>query len=184
MDQLYSYVPGFCREINFSTIYSKLDQLCDRPMMDYGTGKLYPNPRKSCVFVKTDNVEKDYKNMCTLQDYGYTKYPIYFMKQPDYLNKTITAPDEFMYVYNKICNYTNVSFGYTLVHIYENGKDYMGYHNDKEALNSNVCSISLGETRKFRFRPFDNKKNMTEYKLNHGDLFWMKAPKLDKTQGL
>lgn len=66
-------------------------------------------------------------------------------------------------------------FDYCLVHVYLNGSTGINWHNDKEALNSNIASISLGATRKFRFRKIDAPNGWDhEYHLNSGDLILMK----------
>jgi len=51
----------------------------------------------------------------------------------------------------------------------------ISWHNDKEALNTPVASISLGATRLFRFRDIKETKGW-EYELNlkSGDLVYMK----------
>lgn len=71
----------------------------------------------------------------------------------------------------------SLRFDYVLVHIYRDGKDHIGFHNDKEALNSDIVSVSLGATRRFRFRPINATKGYThEYILRHGDVIHMKGP--------
>ena len=66
-----------------------------------------------------------------------------------------------------------------MTHIYRNGTDYIGYHNDREAINTPVISISfapLGVTRKFRFRKIEEKSGwIKEFHSGHGDLLIMKA---------
>ncbi len=65
--------------------------------------------------------------------------------------------------------------------MYRNGLDTIGWHNDKEALNTPVVSISLGATRKFRFRKIKDKEgkiNKVGYEkellLKSGDCLFMK----------
>jgi alkylated DNA repair dioxygenase AlkB len=69
-----------------------------------------------------------------------------------------------------------VKFDYVLVHLYRDGNDMINYHADKEAMHTPIASISLGATRKFRFR----RKNQTsgfekEYHLKSGALVLMKT---------
>ena len=67
------------------------------------------------------------------------------------------------------------SFDYVLFHIYSDGTASIGYHNDKESLNGEVVSVSLGQRRKFRIRtPGQTVGYLREYLLGEGDLFVMK----------
>ena len=51
-------------------------------------------------------------------------------------------------------------FDYCLVNIYDDGKDGIGWHSDREAGDSDIMSVSLGCTRDFAFRSI--------YKTNNG----------------
>ena len=69
-----------------------------------------------------------------------------------------------------------INFDYCLVHLYPDEKAGIGWHFDKEALKTPIVSISLGETRKFRLRPFSETKSWSnEFELKHGDMFLMKT---------
>ena len=86
-------------------------------------------------------------------------------------------------ILHEICNivedFTKESYDYVLVHIYGSGESGINWHNDSEAMNSPIASISLGATRKFRFRKINRKIGWdTEIKLNNGDLVWMHGPNL------
>lgn len=65
---------------------------------------------------------------------------------------------------------------YVLIHIYRDGSDYIGFHSDREALNSEIYSVSLGATRRFQFQPKD-KSYTDEYKLSNGDVVHMFGPR-------
>jgi alkylated DNA repair dioxygenase AlkB len=66
-------------------------------------------------------------------------------------------------------------FDYCLAHLYRNGKDTIGYHSDKEGLNGQIVSISMGATRKFRFRRMMKKSGYDyEFQLRCGDCLLMK----------
>lgn len=70
----------------------------------------------------------------------------------------------------------NQKFDYCLVHIYRDGNDSIGWHNDKEALDTGILSISLGATRKFRLKPMGQRKGWeAEYSLKNGDAVYMKS---------
>lgn len=68
-------------------------------------------------------------------------------------------------------------FSGCLAHIYRDGKDYIGWHNDREAISpplNHVVSISFGASRKFRFRRIGDTKGWKhEFNLNSGDMLYM-----------
>ena len=68
---------------------------------------------------------------------------------------------------------------YLLSHIYRKGTDYIGFHNDREALDTPVISVTFapqGIKRKFRFRKMGEKSGWEkQFELGHGDLLIMKA---------
>jgi alkylated DNA repair dioxygenase AlkB len=72
---------------------------------------------------------------------------------------------------------TNEIYDYVLVHIYEDGNSMITWHNDKEALNSTICSISLGAARKFRLKEKERKTGWDyEFYLSSGDMILMHKP--------
>jgi len=64
---------------------------------------------------------------------------------------------------------------WVLCHIYPTGGSTIGYHSDREALHTYVVSMSIGATRKFRFRKRGATKGF-EYQLDlaDGDVLVMK----------
>jgi len=72
----------------------------------------------------------------------------------------------------KIETILNFEFDYLLMNYYRNGKDYIGYHADREARPEGknvIASLSFGVTRRFLFR--HRKKielGVIEYALTHG----------------
>lgn len=69
----------------------------------------------------------------------------------------------------------NDKYDYCLIHLYRDGKDRILWHNDKEAIDSSVVSISFGATRKFQIRDINNTKGCDyEYLLQDRDIFLMK----------
>lgn len=64
-------------------------------------------------------------------------------------------------------------FDYCLAHYYPAGAG-ISWHNDKEALYTDVVSVSFGATRKFRFRKIGQTKGwIKEFRLKSGDIFHM-----------
>jgi alkylated DNA repair dioxygenase AlkB len=79
-----------------------------------------------------------------------------------------------------LTNYSNrFPIDYGLVHYYENRDAIISWHSDKEALKSNVYSISIGGTRCFCLRE-KNTKKVVSFNLFDGDLFVMKIGCQDK----
>lgn len=65
---------------------------------------------------------------------------------------------------------------YVLVHLYKSGESGINWHFDSEALNTPIFSLSLGATRKFRFRRIELTSGWDyEYFLESGDLVEMKV---------
>ena len=71
-------------------------------------------------------------------------------------------------------------FNSALITKYRNGKDYIGFHSDNESElkeNSEILTVSLGETRVIQYTPKDNSKNNTcaetSFSLIHGSMFSM-----------
>jgi len=84
-------------------------------------------------------------------------------------------------ILHEICkiveNFTKEKYDYVLVHIYPSGSAGINWHNDKEAMNSSISSVSLGATRKFRMKKIGRKKGWDrEFYLGDGDLIWMHGP--------
>ena len=84
-------------------------------------------------------------------------------------------------ILHEICkiieNYTQENYDYVLVHIYPSGDAGINWHNDTEAMNSSIASVSLGATRKFRLKKIGRKSGWDqEFYLNDGDLIWMHGP--------
>lgn len=81
-------------------------------------------------------------------------------------------------IIDTIRDYIKNTFGiqcdYCLVHLYLDGEAGIAWHNDKEALNSNVVSVSFGATRVFRLRNIGQTQGWVgSFNLNSGDLFIM-----------
>ena len=66
-------------------------------------------------------------------------------------------------------------FDYTLFHLYEDGGAVINWHNDKEALDSDIASVSFLTRRRFLIRRLGATKGYDhEYHLGKGDFFYMK----------
>lgn len=103
-----------------------------------------------------------------VMDFNYGKLVVY---------KWMEAPS----ILSEICKivemYTNQNYDYVLVHVYPDGLSSIAFHSDNEALGSSVASVSLGATRKFRFRTIGRTKGWDhEILLNDGDLVVMHGP--------
>ena len=113
--------------------------------------------RKSCVF---DNIQPKVKI--------YNDIPNYNWKD---------APDIIKEICKLIEQYTKEKYDYVLVHIYPSGNASINWHSDSEAIDSSIASVSLGATRKFRFKKIGRKEGWdSELYLNNGDLVWMHGP--------
>jgi alkylated DNA repair dioxygenase AlkB len=89
-------------------------------------------------------------------------------------HKALKLPSEFKPFYKwakKLCPDDNVRYNQALINWYKDGSHYIGAHSDDERLlvkNSNILSISLGETRIFRIRNKQTKEIIKNIPLKHG----------------
>lgn len=87
------------------------------------------------------------------------------------------ASDVLVEIAKLVEQYTNQKYDYVLVHLYKDGNGAIAWHNDTEAMNSQVASVSLGATRKFRLRKIGRTRGWNaEFNLGNGDLFIMHGP--------
>ena len=155
MDQYWTYKPNLIPPFVFEPLLLILKEFCQ--VRD-------DSSRVSCVFT---NINKK------IDFVGYKGVIIYDWSD---------APPILYEIYKFIIDFTKEEYDYVLVHIYPNGKASIGYHNDTEAMNSSIASLSLGATRKFRLKKIGRTKGWdAEYDLNNGDLIWMHGP--DPTTG-
>ncbi len=105
--------------------------------------------------------------------------------------------DTLLAIKHKIEQATQTTYTSVLLNQYRGGQDGVGWHADDEptqGINPVIASVSLGATRKFRFRRTDNHALKTELMLEHGSLvmmqgetqhFWQhEIPKTKKETGI
>jgi hypothetical protein len=156
MNEYYSYHPEFFakrqdKEI-FNTLYESLVNIC-KPMIYNFYGNVNEGKRASCLF---SGVEDLYPSIpCLLWD---------------------EAPKELINMKDMIFDNFNKKIDYLLVHIYRDWDDKIVWHSDKEAIETDVFSVSLGDTRRFIMKEkYSNKKD--EFMVKNGDLFHMFGPR-------
>ena len=104
----------------------------------------------------------------TVTNFSYGKVPIYNWEN---------GPTILHEICKIIENYTKENYDYVFVHIYPSGDSGISWHNDTEAMNSSIASVSLGATRKFRLKKIGRTSGWDqEFYLNDGDLIWMHGP--------
>lgn len=146
----YSYYPEYFSEVDFEEVLEELEPL-------FGNNVVYKTliDRKSCKF------SIDPKNPQLTSYNNRNTYP--FDKSPwiEYFRREIEE-------------LTGIKYDYVLVHLYPNEKASISRHNDSEALNSSVASISIGATRRMRFfQPKVVRGCVQEFHLSHGDVIIM-----------
>ena len=160
MSNIYAYwtlYPHAFSRKNFKPLYAELLQSCEGYLVATERGK-FSSKRISCVVGngKFNDARSDYFNYDNLPSYSWDDLPIV---------KSIKEQVE-----KKL----DTEYDYCLCHIYRNGKDTLGYHADKEALETDVASVSFGATRKFRFRKMGETSGYeAQYELKSGDLLHM-----------
>ena len=149
----YTSHPEYFSEALFNEVLEELTPYFGTNIV-YGT---YTIARKSCKFTSKDNIKNpsltSYANAST---YPYENSPWikYFKKEIEKLTET--------------------KYDYVLVHLYPDGEASIAWHNDKEALDSSVVSISLGATRRMKFRHLGETRGcIQEFSLKHGDVLVM-----------
>lgn len=155
----WTYYPKYFSNDLFQPLYEEIkDKVQEYIVKVYG--KDYPSRRISCFFtdVKTENVKSKSKY------FSYGNLPSFNWTESDIIYNIKLNIEEKLQTH----------FDYCLVHIYRNGDDMIAYHNDKEALDTDIASVSFGATRKFRMRNIGETKGYTaEFQLESGDLFYM-----------
>jgi hypothetical protein len=145
----FSYVENFVDREFFHKVFNEVDKLCIRSAS---------KGRRSCVL--------------PLHEINLVNFVYSFGSGSDEKEKEdIPFIQE---IREKIELYIGKIFDYVLVHIYESGEGSINYHTDREAMNTTIASISLGATRKFRFKEI-GKKTGYDYQLllKSGDLVLM-----------
>lgn len=78
-------------------------------------------------------------------------------------------PDILLQLREQLAAQSGVRYNFVLLNHYRDGNDYMGWHADDEpALAADVCSVSLGASRRFLFEPTDGERVTTD--LPHGSV--------------
>ena len=154
-DPYFDYLPNFIDSNLFSPIFIQVAEKCYSGLN---------GSRLSCIYddlISNDNDEE--------YIYNTGKLPRYDWKE---------APKELISIKEKLENHTGQKFDYVLFHIYASGFSSISYHSDFEALNSTVVSVSLGATRKFRFKKIGRKRGWDhELLLKSGDVVIMHPPR-------
>lgn len=171
----WTYAPGLIPNSHeiFERLLPKLEKVCETTMVNM-YGRESPSKKVSVIYSEsTEEVRRraDAKS----KGFDYKEIPS---------GEWTDAPKEVLQIKELVENFYECSFDYVLCHIYRGdtehgiGKDYIGWHNDKEALDSEIVSVSLGATRKFQLRPINDEKGYTdELKLKCGDVVHMYGPR-------
>ncbi|TAE07233.1 MAG: alpha-ketoglutarate-dependent dioxygenase AlkB, partial [Bacteroidetes bacterium] len=89
-----------------------------------------------------------------------------------------TWTDTLLAIKKRIEEATQTEYTSVLLNQYRDGKDSVGWHADDEpslGKNTTIASVSLGSTRKFRFRYNANHALKAEILLTHGSLVMMQG---------
>lgn len=106
------------------------------------------------------------------KDYSYANIFHPALKIPDFIIPLLDEVNNYLELENIKSKMNSVLLNY-----YRDGKDKINYHSDDVSQigkNPVICSVSLGETRKFSFRNKKTKEKI-EIQLGNGDLCIMKG---------
>jgi len=146
-DTYYDYYPGFFPDTIFFPLFKELNDKCVKNAS-----------RFSCTF--SNGAVGDSKS----QLFSYSLIPSFTWESSTTINMIKTVLE------NKL----KTHFDYCLAHVYPDGTSHIPWHNDKEALKTDIVSVSFGATRKFRFRQIGETKGCCkEFYLNNGDFIHM-----------
>lgn len=165
-EKYWTYYPKYFDDVDEKKLYDYLsEKVVQRQVSLFD--KSFDNPRLSCVFSESKKVNEG-KDVSPL--FSYEDYPTYSFEDNEIILSIKNKLNNFL----KDINY-KFEIDYMLAHIYRDGRDYIGYHSDREATFTPVLSVSFGATRKFRLREKPKTKGCDyQYLLNSGDLFIMK----------
>lgn len=168
--EYFSYTPSLIDSSYFNVLYEYLYSRCkvyDIPIYD----KVFPSRRISCVYtIDSEDDANEKVRRAKAKGNVYEGIPVYSILDKD------NAPDALLDILDIIEEYTLEEYDYILIHIYRDGSDNIGWHNDREAMSTPIGSLSLGATRKFRFRKIDETKGWEyEFELRSGDFVFMKG---------
>jgi len=150
---------------NFISMYQQLENYVSDYNVNTPRG-IYLSRRKSCVWSDDTSLTGVEAQRSTSKYFSYGQLPRHnWDNAPIGLNQLkIWLEDLF-----------GLTFNYCLAHIYRNGEDKIDRHNDKEAMNTPIVSVSLGATRKFRFQRIGVSVGYEkEFILRGGDVLLMK----------
>lgn len=151
------YPKIFQSKDTFNVLYNKLKDLC-KPAIFNIEGKTLLGKRVSCCYTVNR----------AMKGYTYSQTPLMEWKD---------APKEIIEMKDAIYKFFDFKADYVLIHIYRDWDDKIAWHADREALNKDIFSVSLGSTRRFMIKSKTNKLDNHEYMLEDGDLFHMMGPK-------
>ena len=164
MEEPWTYESGFISSEYYDQLLPHLEVDCK---IHYVTmyGKKFEARKISCMYGdEEDHVDKK-------SDIGasYSGTPRYLWSE---------APKEILEIKRKVEESFRFTPNYVLCHVYRTHTDYLGWHNDREALNSQIVSISLGAERRFRLRPIEDSSGYSrEYLMKSGDAIHMIGPR-------
>lgn len=165
----FTYYPKFL-EGYFDVLYSDLDKLCVT-YREYNRFKdCYQDTNKrSCFFIDKTT---EHKPDAGSRIFSYGDLDSYDWKDTEYL----------IPIKKFVEDLTGYEYDFCLAHVYDSGRSSIGWHNDKEALDSPVCSVSFmefpDEYRRFRIKNIETKE-VTNFDLYDGDIFLMHGPGRD-----
>tara|TARA_B100001029_G_C15000991_1_gene418060 strand:- start:471 stop:1016 length:546 start_codon:yes stop_codon:yes gene_type:complete len=80
---------------------------------------------------------------------------------------------------SRVESFLGLEFNSVLLNLYEDGSHKVGWHSDNEKElgdEINIASISLGASRDFKYRPYNDKGLVKTLPLEHGSLLVMRHP--------
>lgn len=154
--ELWSYHPDIFSDIELEEVLKECGKLLSAQRVYKGQEKTVS--RFSCVF--TNSKREARKKLPSYDDMQFYRWH--------------TSPTT-LEIKKRLEIIVGHPFDYVLFHHYVDGTASIGYHNDKESLDGEVASVSVGQKRKFRIRKINETSGyIKEFLLGGGDLLIMK----------
>lgn len=160
----YTYHPELLSKDIFTPLYEEIKDKVNSYIIKV-RGDSYFAKRLSCIVASLAKDSHHFSTNTPKESVNEYDLPVYAWQDMPILSKI----SSFLSTHFKL-----KPFDYCLVHLYRSGKDAIAWHNDKEALNTSVVSVSFGASRLFRFRKIDQTVGwQDEFTLCSGDVVHM-----------
>lgn len=187
------------RAENYNLVLNSLKKICLRYTYT-SRGSVCNSNKASCVVIFNESDEDTRSYTANSSVFSYTDLPHFYISdllegvyrdinsRPGHETRASESKislEEFEFL-QQFKNFvesfspSRIKYSRVMIHLYEDGKDYLGYHSDREG-NEEIASLNLGVRRRFLVREkkrdeYGKLKKPIEFHLGEGDLLFMHGP--------